>query len=120
VSFVGNALYETADNAYVSFLQLGGNRHNLEGFSVNNSQVTDAGVNTLVAIVPYTKVIRVGSLNATQFSSLLKCTYINNLLYRSGHAIRGLANKAYNYFYSRHIDYSIKGGAGAAGAASGN
>jgi hypothetical protein len=112
VSIVGNSLYETVDNAYVSTFQMGPNRTNLEAFGVGRGQITDAGVGTLTTVIPYSKVARVSGLSAAQFSSMLKGTGINRALYRAGHQMRGWANRAYNYVYSRQIDYSIKATSG--------
>jgi hypothetical protein len=116
ISTVGNTLYETVDNAYVSTFQLGSNRTNLEGFGVGRGEVTDAGVNTLLTVIPYYKVARVSGLGASQFSSMLKGTNVNKILYRAGHQVRRWANKAFNYVYSRQVDYSIKAASGGAKA----
>ncbi|GHE75868.1 hypothetical protein GCM10011340_35890 [Roseivirga thermotolerans] len=116
IRVAGGALYDVADNFYISFLQLGGNRYSLEGYGMSNNEVTDAGVNTFVTAIPYSRAARVEKLNAASFSSMLKGTILNKWLYRTGNNIRGKVNQAFNYVYSRQIDYSIKVVVGATGA----
>ncbi|WP_271783016.1 DUF6443 domain-containing protein [Aquimarina algiphila] len=99
--------YNLIDDGYISFGQVGRNRYNLEGYGLYRNEITDAGVNTMINILPYTKALRVKGLKSSQFSKLLKGTHLNKLLYKSN-KIRGLANKGFNYFYKRHVDYFIK------------
>ena len=109
VSVVGNALYGTVDNAYVSLFQLGGDRYNLAGYGVNNNEIADAGVGTLTTLIPYSKVAQLKGLNAAQFSSALKGTKLNQALYGISSSSRGFVNRVYNYFHKRQIDFFLKG-----------
>lgn len=70
----------------------------------------------MTTVIPYSKVARVSGLSASQFSSMLKGTNVNKILYRAGSQVRGWANKAFNYVYSRQVDYSIKAASGGAKA----
>ena len=83
---------------------------------MSNNEVTDAGVNTFVTAISYSRAARVEKFNAASFSSMLKGTILNKWLYRTGNNIRGKVNQAFNYVYSRQIDYSIKVVVGATGA----
>jgi RHS repeat-associated protein len=120
VKFLGNSFYTTADNFYISFLQVGNSRTNLEGKGVYNNEVTEAGINTLISVIPYTKVAKAGGLTAPQFSTMLKGTYINKLLYKSGHTIRGWANTGFNNISPTKIQNYIKYSAAGSSAANKN
>lgn len=59
-------------------------------------------------LIRYSKALRVNGLNASQFSSLFKGTYVNKVLYKSSPIVRGWTNKIFNCFSTRQIDYSIR------------
>jgi hypothetical protein len=120
VNVLGGVLYNTLDNAFVSVLQTGKNRSNLAGQGVNSSEIIDAGINTLMTIIPYSKVTNLKGMNASQFSSAFKGTVVNKGLYSLSTKYRGYANKGYNYIYSRQINYSIKASAKGASMFGGN
>lgn len=103
----GSMMYNLVDDAYVSFasLQRGNIRTNMAGEVVTGSRITDSGVQTIINLLPYTKLLRVKGLNAAQFSKLFKGTFINKLK----PATRGFINRAYNYIYTRQRSHIVKG-----------
>lgn len=104
-------LYNTVDNAYVSFLSLqrGNARVNLAGKLVTGSRITDAGVETLInAIsipVSFSKVLQLKGLNAAQFSKLFKGSFIPRLK----PATRGFINRMFNKIYTKRQRYFMEG-----------
>ncbi len=94
LNLVGNSLYKTADDLYVSVLQVGKERTNLEGYGVDRDEITDAGVNTLNSTIPINKLGGpiIKGVNASRFSQLFKGTFINRLAPK----IRGFLNRQLN------------------------
>ena len=94
LDFAGDVLFNTADNLFISLLQFGGDRRNLEGFGVNRSQITDAGINSLITIAPVGKITApaIKGINAVQFGSLFKGTFITKLKPQ----FRGILNRQLN------------------------
>lgn len=81
INFFGEIGYNIADNAYISLFQLGGDRRNLEGFGVNNNEVTDAGANTLMTLNPIgrTSTTLFKGVNIGTFNKYVKGSFIARL-----------------------------------------
>jgi RHS repeat-associated protein len=91
---IGEVLYNTTDELYMSLLQTGKNRYHLDGGEAYRDQITDAGVNTLTSIAPISKATSPAykAVTASGFSKLFKGTFVSSLKPK----IRGILNKALN------------------------
>lgn len=85
--------YQTADDVYVTF-QLGKNRMHLDRSGTTPNEITDAGVSTLVSVLPVSELSGVKSLNAAQFSKLFKGT----LILKAPPKLRGYINRGLNKY----------------------
>lgn len=91
-----NAVYNTVDELYISFLQQGDTRFNLEGFAVTRDQTIESGLNTVTSLFP----LGTKGLNASQFSKTFKGTFIPKMQPRE----RGFLNRVYNFFHRERIN----------------